>query len=90
MQDAVFRIMDLLVEFQIQGQADARSHDLADDSRVSRAGYAEGGTAQQTEDHNRIEDDIDDGAGRLRDHGIDRQSGGLQETLEHHLEEQTE
>ena len=90
MQDTVNGVVDLLVEFQVQGQTDARSHDLAYDGRVSRAGYAEGGTSEQAEDHDRVQDDIDDGTCTLGDHGIDRQTCGLQKTFKCHLEEQAE
>ena len=59
-----------------------RAQALADHRRPGRAGNAHLREAEQAEDQDRIEDNVRDRAGQLRDHGIDRAAGRLQETLE--------
>ena len=82
--------MDILIFGQVEVTADAAGNHLAQDSRRSGARYAHFGEAEQAEDHNRVEDDIDDGAGRLRDHAVDCAPGRLQQTLKSDLENSSE
>ena len=70
----------LHVKVDRQGAAAA----LADDG-------GDGGTGHphlKHEDEHRVEDDVDDGACPLRNHGVDAPSGTLQQPLEHDLTEQ--
>ena len=60
---------------EIQNQPGHRRNTLSHDCRVSRSGHAHFGKSQKPEDQDRVKNDIDDGTGDLRDHGIDRLSG---------------
>ena len=64
--------------------------DLSEDSCACGTGDPESRSSKVTEDQDRIQDDIDDGAEALGVHGVDRLSGGLQETLAGDLREETE
>ena len=90
MEHPAEREMNLFIEPEVQEQAEAGGNALTKDRCISCTGDAELREAAQAEDQDRVEDDIDDGAGQLRGHGQHGQSGGLKETLEGHLEEQTD
>ena len=73
--------MHLRVLEVVEHHGDDRTDALTDHRRPGGAGDAQLREAEQTKDQDRIEDDVRDRAGQLRDHGIDRAAGRLQETL---------
>ena len=62
---------------------------MAQNCGIRCAGNAELGEAEEAEDHDRVKDDVDDRASGLADHAQLGAAGGLQESLEVHLEEET-
>ena len=80
--------MDLLIKAQVQEQAQTGGDRLSEDRGQGGAGYAQSGKAAQAEDHDRIKNNIDNGAGGLGDHTVNGQACGLQQAFEGHLEEQ--
>ena len=81
---------DVLVELQVEVNAEKRRRALADDGRDRCAGDAEPGESEQTENQNRIQNDIDDGAGGLQNHTVDSAAGRLQKPFVRDLEKQTD
>ena len=63
---------------------------MAQDGGVSGARDAESRAAEETEDHDRVKNDVDDSAGDLADHAQLCASGGLQHSLKGHLEEESD
>ena len=90
MEHPAEREMNLFIEPEVQEQAEAGRNALTENGGIGCSGNAELRKAAQAEDHNRIEDNVDDGPGQLGDHRQDSQTGGLQKPLEGHLEEQTD
>lgn len=82
--------MHLRVFEVVEHHGDDRTDALTDHRRPSGAGDAQLREAEQTEDQDRIEDNVRDRAGQLRDHGIDRAAGRLQEALEGDLNKNAE
>ena len=78
------------VEFQIHEQAEQGCDALSQNSGVSGARDAEPWKSEETEDHDRVEDDIDDRPCSLTDHAQLCAAGGLKEPLKGQLEEETE
>ena len=74
--EAQFRIL-----FLIQSEADDGGNELTDNRGNSRTGNAHAGTAEQTEDHDGVQDDIGHGTAELGDHGEHGVTGGLEHTL---------
>ena len=89
-KDALPAQVNVTVELQIHEKTQNGGDTLAEDCCVGGACYAEPGESEEAEDHDRVEDDVDDGAGRLADHTQLCASCGLQHSLEGHLEEETE
>ena len=82
--------VDVGVELQVHDKAEDGGYALAQDRCVSGARDAESRTSEETEDHDRVEDNVDDSAGGLADHAQLSAAGGLQESLKGHLEEETD
>ena len=82
--------MHLRIFEVVERHGDDRAQALADHRRPGRAGNAHLREAEQAEDEDRVEDDVRDRTDQLRDHGIDRATGRLQETLEGDLDENAE
>ena len=80
--------MNIRIRLQVQHQPDQGGDRLSDHGRERRAGNAHRRTAEIPEDHDRVKDDIDDGARQLRSHALHGPPGRLQEPLKHHLEHQ--
>ena len=79
--------MKLLVKAQVQKQTEAGRNALTENRCIGSARDAELRTSEKTENHNRIEDDVQDGTGQLgthRQHGL---AGRLQLAFEGQLEE---
>ena len=74
----------------VEHHGDDRADALPDHRCPGSAGDAELREAEQTEDQDRVEDNVRDRAGQLRDHGIDRAAGRLQEALEGDLNKNAE
>ena len=74
----------------VERHGDDRTDALTDHRRPGSAGDAELREAKQTENQDRVEDDVRDRAGQLRDHGIDRAAGRLQEALKGDLDKNAE
>ncbi len=73
--------MQLMVPGQIEDDGDNAGNELAEYRSRCGAGNAHGGEAEIAEDQNGIENDVDDGADALGDHGVQGAAGGLQEPL---------
>ena len=71
----------------VEAKGHDHSHDLPYNCGDGGAGNLQTGKAKETEDHDRVQDDIDDGAGPLGDHIVKGSSRGLQKTLEGDLQE---
>ena len=82
--------MHLRIFEVVERHGDDRADALTDHRCPGSAGDAELREAEQTEDEDRVEDDVRDRAGQLRDHGIDRAAGRLQEALEGDLDKNAE
>ena len=87
MQYAGQRQVELLVEAQVQEQTEAGRDALAEDRCIGGARDAELRASEKSEDHDRIEDDVQDGAGQLGTHGQYRLASRLQLAFEGQLEE---
>ena len=74
--EAQFRIPLL-----IQSKADDGGNELTDDCGDSRTGNAHAGAAEETEDHDGVQDDVGQGTAELGDHGQQGVTGGLEHTL---------
>ncbi len=74
--EAQFRILLL-----IQSKADDGGNELTDNRGDCRTGNAHAGAAEETEDHDGIQDDVGQGTAELGDHGQHGVSGGLEHTL---------
>ena len=77
--------MQLCILPDIKIESEQRCDDLPDTGGDRGAGHAHRRHAEKTEDHDRIQDDIDDRAGHLADHAVHRLTGRLEKPLEHHL-----
>lgn len=64
-----------MVPMPIEKNADAGRRNLADDGRCSRTRHFHPRAAKPSEDHDRVQDQIDDGASHLRKHTEQRLSG---------------
>ena len=73
---------ELRILFLVQEKSDPGGNELTNHCRNCSAGYAHTGTAEQTEDHNGIQDDIRQRSAELCDHREHRIAGGLEHTLE--------
>ena len=82
--------MHLRVLEVVEHHGDDRTDALTDHRRPGGAGDAQLREAEQTEDQDRIEDNVRDRAEQLCDHGIDRATGRLQEALEGDLNKNAE
>ena len=71
----------LRVEFQVENDDHDAGHPLADHRRDGRAGNAHGGQTEPSVDENGVENDVDDRADGLGDHGMYCPAGGLQQPL---------
>ena len=74
----------------IEHETKRHAADLADDGSDGRARNAHSRAAQQTEDHNGVQNDVDDRARQLGHHGQHRVAGSLHHALKADAEEQTE
>ena len=72
---------------QIQVDAQHRAGALADDRRHGGTGHAHLGHAPPAVDEHGVENDVDDGAGTLEDHGLHGPAGGLEQPLAEDLDE---
>ena len=90
MENASQGEVNVLVVPEIQEQSDAGSHTLTKNRGIGSSCNAELRKSAETEDQDRIKDDIDDGTGHLADHGQDGHARGLQKTFKGHLEEKTD
>ena len=82
--------MDILILLQVQEEAEAGCDHLAQDCGKGRARHAHLRKAEKAEDHDGVEDDIDNGAGRLGDHAVKGPAGGLEQALKGDLEDRAE
>ena len=71
----------LRVEFQVENDDHDAGHPLADHRVNGRAGNAHGGQTEPSVDENGVENDVDDRADGLGNHGMHRPAGGLQQPL---------
>lgn len=72
---------DIGIVLLIEDNAQRRGDELADNGGVGGTLDAHGGAAEETEDHNGIKNDIDDGADTLNVHGDEGLAGALQHPL---------
>ena len=72
---------DLRVAPQIAEEAQQGAHALADDGGQGRPGDAHGGEGSEAENEQGVQDQVDDGAQALREHGVNGFSGGLEQPL---------
>ena len=84
------RNVQLLVHMQVQEKSEDCGDALTEYSRIGGTGYAEAWKAEETENHNRVEDDIQDSTGELRAHGKHGLTSRLQLALEGQLEEKSD
>ena len=82
--------MNVGVELEIHDKAQDGGYALAQNGGIRCAGDAQLGEAEEAEDHDRVEDDVDDRTGGLADHAQLCAARGLQESLEVHLEEEAQ
>ena len=82
--------MDFRIFLQIKKQGEQHGNDLSDDGGDCRSRNAHFRHSKETEDHDRIEDNVNDRAESLGDHGVKGFSGRLQETLEGKLHKNAE
>ena len=82
--------VNVLIISEVQEQSDAGCHTLTKNRGISGSCNPELRKSAETEDQDRIEDDIEDGTGHLADHGQDGHARGLQKTLKGQLEEKTD
>ena len=82
--------MNILVLCNIQVAADAGGDNLAENGSSRSAGDTHFGEAEETEDHDRVKNDIDNGAGSLGDHTVEGAAGGLQQPFKSDLENRAE
>ena len=73
---------------QAEQQRQQRSHDLSRYRGDGGARHLQPRKAQQPEDQDGVEDQVDDRADGLGDHGVDRAPGGLKQPLERDPEKQ--
>ena len=78
--------MDVLVLCEVKITSYTACHDLTQHCCGRRARDAQFWETEKAEDHDRVKDDVDDGAGRLGDHTVKCPSRGLQQALESDLE----
>ena len=71
----------LRILFLVKDKANDGGNKLTDHRGDSRTGYAHAGAAKETEDHDGVQDDIDDGSAELGYHGEHGVTGGLEHTL---------
>ena len=90
MKDPLPAQVNVFVEFQVHEKTEQGGYTLTQNSCVGGTRYSQPGEAEETEDHDRVEDDVNDGTGRLADHAELCASGGLQQSLKGHLEEEAE
>ena len=69
--------IQFLIEFQIKHKCHGCRNDLSDNRSYCSSGDSHPGQSEISEDQDRIQDDIDDRADSLRDHGVDRLAGSL-------------
>ena len=74
----------------IEDNAQRCSDELTDDGGVGGTLDAHGGAAEETEDHNGIKNDIDDGADTLNVHGDEGLTGALQHALSGNFHKNTD
>lgn len=79
--------LHIRVPLQIQIDADGCAHPLANDRGDGCTGHAHGGDAEFAMDKDGVENNVDDGAGGLGDHGVHRSAGGLKQPLSQNLNE---
>ena len=90
MKDALPAQMDIAVELQVHEETQQCRDALTEHGCVGGACDAEPGETEKAEDHDRVENDVDDRAGGLADHAQLRAPGRLQKSLKGHLEEKAE
>ena len=81
--------MDLRVVPQIHIDAQHRAYGLAQHGGHRRAGNAHLGHAPPAVDKHRVQNDVDDGAGALEDHGLEGPARSLKQPLAEDLDEHT-
>lgn len=84
------RQVDIRIFARIVENAEDHRDDLSEDGRDSCSGNAHLRETEQTENQDRIEDDVEDRAESLRDHIVKGQSGRLQQPLHVDLHEYAE
>lgn len=84
------RGLDVMVHPGVEIDRQNGGHDLSDDGGGGGAGYPHFGEGTDAEDEDRVQNNIDDGAQSLGEHGLDGPSGGLEETLHGDFQEDAE
>ena len=82
--------MDLRILPDVEENAERSADKLTAQGRHRSACDLKPREAEQTENHDRVEDHVDRGAGDLRDHGKAGAPGGLEQALHAHLHENAE
>ena len=79
--------IDLFIPGSIKIKGHGHCHHLSGYGSQGGPGDFHPGEAEQSKNHDGIQDDIDDGSGSLGDHVVDRLSGRLHQALEGYLQE---
>ena len=82
--------MQVRVLFQVHDQGADGGGALADDGGHGGSRHLQPGSPQQAEDEDGVQDDVGQGADELGGHGQVGPAGGLEEPLEHDLEDHAE
>ncbi|MPM40000.1 hypothetical protein SDC9_86638 [bioreactor metagenome] len=82
--------LNFLIEHLVKGKAGGRGSYLTDDSGNGGAGNLKARKAKQTKDKYGVQNDIDDSADQLGNHGVKGQPGGLEQPGHGDLSEKAE
>ena len=77
-----------MVPGQVEEDGQAGGQDLTQDGGQGGSRHLHPGEAEQSEDQNGVHDDVDNGAHRLGDHGVEGAPGGLEHPVKGDLYEQ--
>ena len=80
---------ELVVFSEVQDTGEQHGHHLADDRRRRRASHAHFREAKEPEDHDRVQNQVDDGSSGLGAHGEQRLARGLKQAFKGNLPENT-
>ena len=80
--------LNVVVPGQVEEDGQAGGQDLPQDGGQGGSRHLHPGEAEQSEDQNGVHDDVDNGAHRLGDHGVEGAAGGLEHPVKGDLYKQ--